>query len=108
MVWIINTHVTSYDHFVRKLMTSELKPVLQFPSEYMIKVMGKNTPEFEGTVLKIFNQYVKDLSEGAISSRQSKEKNFLALSVTFTATSKEQLDQIYAALSEADDVIMAL
>ena len=89
-------------------MPSERTPVLQFPCEYMIKVMGKNTPEFEGAVLKIFNQHVKNLSEGAISSRQSKEKNFLALSITFTATSQEQLDQIYSALSESDDVIMAL
>lgn len=89
-------------------MTSDRIPILQFPCEYMIKVMGKNTPEFEGTVLKIFTQHVRDLSEGAISSRQSKEKNFLALSITFTATSQEQLDQIYSALSAADDVIMAL
>ncbi|MBX9587567.1 MAG: DUF493 domain-containing protein [Gammaproteobacteria bacterium] len=89
-------------------MTSDRTPVLQFPCEYMIKVMGKNTPEFEGTVLKIINQHVKDLSEGAVSSRQSKESNFLALSVTFTATSQEQLDQIYTALSEAESVIMAL
>ncbi len=89
-------------------MTSDRTPLLQFPCEYMIKVMGKNTPEFEGTVLKIFNQHVKDLSEGAISPRQSKENNFLALTVTFTATSQDQLDQIYIALSEAEDVIMAL
>lgn len=90
------------------MMSAEGTPVLHFPCEYIIKVMGKNTQEFQGTVLKIFNQFVPNLSEGAISSRESKEKNFLALSITFTATSQEQLDQIYMALSEADDVIMAL
>jgi putative lipoic acid-binding regulatory protein len=89
-------------------MTSDRTPLLEFPCEFIIKVMGKNTPAFEGTVLKIFNQYVPDLSEGAIASRLSKEKNFLAMTVTFSAINQHQIDEIYTALSASDDVIMAL
>lgn len=89
-------------------MSTDKPPLIEFPSEFMIKVMGKNSPTFEGVVLKIFNEHVPDLSEGAVSLRQSKESNFLAMTVTFTATSQEQIDKIYTALSAAEEVTMAL
>ena len=89
-------------------MSTDRPQLIEFPSEFIIKVMGKNTSTFEGVVLKIINEHVPDLSEGAISLRQSKENNFLAMTITFTATSQEQIDQIYTALSAAEEVIMAL
>jgi putative lipoic acid-binding regulatory protein len=89
-------------------MTNERITPLEFPSEFMIKVVGKNTAAFEAAVFQIFNQYVPDLSEGAFTSRHSKEKNYLAMTVTITATSQSQLDQIYSALSATEEVIMAL
>ena len=89
-------------------MTTNRDKLLQFPCEFIIKVMGKNNLQFEGAVLAIFHQFVPDLSEGAITLRESKENNFLAMTITFTAISQAQIDQIYTALSAAEDVIMAL
>jgi uncharacterized protein len=89
-------------------MTDDRITPLEFPCEFIIKVMGKNTAAFEAAVFQIFNQYVPDLSEGAFTSRLSKENNYLAMTVTITATSQSQLDQIYTALSAAEEVIMAL
>lgn len=88
-------------------MTNERNTLLEFPSEYIFKVMGKNTAAFEAAVFQIFNQYVPDLSEGAFTSRLSKENNYLAMTITITATSQSQLDQIYTALSVAEEVIAA-
>jgi hypothetical protein len=89
-------------------MSSDRPQLMDFPCEFIIKVMGKNTPSFEGAVLKILKEYVPDLSEGAISLRESKENNFLAMTITFNATSQEQIDLIYTALSANEEIIMAL
>lgn len=89
-------------------MSDDQPNLLQFPSEFVLKVMGKNSSNFEGAVLKILRQHISDLSEGAISLRESKNKNFLAMTITFTATSQEQLDQIYIELSASEEVIMTL
>lgn len=81
---------------------------LEFPCEFALKIMGKNTRAFEASVLAVFNEQVPDLSEGAIEWRHSKENNYLALTVTFMVASQKQLDTIYNALAEAEDVIMTL
>lgn len=88
-------------------MAAKNEGLLEFPCEFIIKVMGKNSSTFEGVVLSIFRKHVQDLSEGAIALRESKEKKYLAMTVTFTATSQTQLDQIYTELSADDEVIMA-
>ncbi len=89
-------------------MPDDQPKLLQFPSEFILKVMGKNSSNFEGAVLKILHQHIPDLSEGAITLRESKNNNFLAMTITFTATSQEQLDQIYLDLSASDEVLMTL
>jgi len=88
-------------------MTAKHEGLIEFPCEFIIKVMGKNASTFEGAVLAIFRKYVTDLSEGAVALRESKEKKYLAMTVTFIATSQTQLDQIYKELSANEEVIMA-
>lgn len=91
----------------RFAMPAKRESVLEFPCEYIIKVVGKNSPLFEGAVSSILRKHVPDLSEGAFSLRESKEKKYLAMTVTFTATSQAQLDQIYTELSAHEEVKMA-
>jgi len=43
-----------------------------------------------------------------VRSRASRDGNFLALTITFQAKSRAQLDAIYSDLSAHDDIIMAL
>lgn len=88
-------------------MTDTVLPI-SFPCPFPIKVVGKNTPEFETKVLGIIRKNVPDLGESAISERMSKDRNYLAITININATSQEQLDQIYRELSESPEVIMAL
>ncbi len=89
-------------------MSTEDSGLLQFPCEFALKVMGKNSTTFEAVVLAVLRQHLPDLREGAVSLRESKEKKYLAMTVTFIATSQAQIDQIYTDLSASKEVIMAL
>lgn len=82
--------------------------LLKFPCDFTIKVFGMATDEFEATVLTLVHQYAPNLSGRAIQSRKSENGKYLALSITIHVDSKEQLDQIYQALSASPQVLMAL
>lgn len=82
--------------------------LLHFPCSFSIKAMGRAGTEFDALVASLIRPHVADLAEGAIKVRPSKGGNFIAVTVTFTATSREQLDAIYIDLSGHPDVLMAL
>jgi uncharacterized protein len=48
------------------------------------------------------------MEAGRIRLRESRDGNFIALTVTIRAESQAQLDAIYGALSAHDQVLMAL
>jgi putative lipoic acid-binding regulatory protein len=89
-------------------MSNKEETVFEFPCEFPIKVMGKATDEFEIEVAQIIRKHVNDLGESAIKRRESTKSNYAALTVTITATSREQLDAIYIDLTASEHVIMAL
>ncbi len=89
-------------------MTDTPPPLLTFPCEFAIKAFGLDTAEFQTTVLTIIRTHVPDLREDAIVTRPSKDGKYIALTITITATSKQQLDDIYQALSTNPLVLMAL
>ncbi len=82
--------------------------LLEFPCRFPIKVMGKNDREFDFLVLEIVRRHVPELNEQAVTTRPSKDANFLSVTVTIQATSKDQLDAIYRDLSSHPQVLMAL
>ena len=86
----------------------ERETILEFPCEFPIKIMGKNHQELEICVMTIFNKHVPDLVEGAIKSRESRNGNYLSITVTINAQSQSQLDGIYQELSAHELVLMAL
>lgn len=87
---------------------SEKTPHLSFPCEFPIKVMGKAGLEFEALVLNIIRSHAPDLGEASVTTRPSKDGNFVSVTATITATSQQQLDAIYADLSAEKKVLMAL
>jgi len=83
------------------------KSTISFPCKFPIKVMGPATEEFERAVLTIIRQHVTNITEGALKANTSKKGNYLALTITIQAQSKEQLDNIYRDLTAHELVIMA-
>ena len=87
---------------------SEEETLFEFPCQFPIKAMGKNSPDFDSIVVAIVRKHVDDLTEGAVKTRESKEGKFCSVTVTITADSKKQLDAIYQSLTDCPDVLMAL
>jgi putative lipoic acid-binding regulatory protein len=87
---------------------SETESLLEFPCLFPIKVMGKNSGNFDAIVIEIIRRHVSDIREGAVTSRPSRAGNYTAVTVVIEATSREQLDAIYQGLTASPDVLMAL
>lgn len=83
-------------------------PGLKFPCEFTIKVFGIASDAFELEVITIVKKHVKSLRENALANRYSKDKKYLALSISFTAYSREELDNLYRELSRSPYILMAL
>lgn len=82
--------------------------VIEFPCQFPIKMMGRDTPEFRATARRLVENHVGALDEDSIQTNISGKGNFVAVTVTVTATSQQQLDDIYRDVSGHEDVLMAL
>lgn len=89
-------------------MTEETDTLFNFPCDFPIKIMGRCDCDLEILVVEIINKHVSDLSENAVKSRPSKKGNFISVTVTVNAKSREQLDNIYLELTAREEVLMAL
>ncbi len=82
--------------------------LLEFPCDFPVKVMGKFTDEFEALVREIIERHVGELPYGAVSSRPSSNRRFVAVTILIKAQSKQQLDELYLELTATEQVLMAL
>lgn len=87
---------------------SEEETFLEFPCEFPIKVMGRSDVDLPSLVMELVSKHVPELSEQDITRRDSRQGNYISLTVTVTATSKAQLDRIYLDLNASDAVLMTL
>ena len=89
-------------------MTERTDELFNFPCDFPIKIMGRCNCELETLVVEIINKHVSNLTEGAVKTRPSGKGNFISVTVTVKATSREQLDNIYRELTAREEVLMAL
>ena len=82
--------------------------LLTFPCEFPIKIMGRSSETFETEVVEIVRKHTPELSENAVTSRPSEKGNYVAITVTVIATSKQQLDNIYLELNAHEEVLMTI
>lgn len=82
--------------------------IMEFPCDFPIKIMGEDNPEFRQTVRSLVEKHTGPLADSAIQTALSRKQRFVSLTITVTAQSREQLDNIYQDLSDHDDVKMAL
>ncbi|HQU15246.1 MAG: transcriptional regulator [Chromatiales bacterium 21-64-14] len=81
---------------------------LTFPCEFPIKVLGAATPDFDQLVVTIVRRHVPGLGEGAVRTRPSRGGRYVAVTVTVTAASQDQLDAIYCDLTACDRIALVL
>jgi putative lipoic acid-binding regulatory protein len=73
--------------------------LIPYPSAFPIKVMGAQAEGFEAAMVAIALQFDPTFDAASIERRPSKAGNYLGLTLTVTATSREQLDELYRTLS---------
>ena len=89
-------------------MTEAVEAIWNFPCSFPLKAFGRNSDDFEAVVIEIVRRHVPDLDDSAISSQLSKRNAYRAVTATFTARSREQLDALYLELSRHEQVLMVL
>ena len=73
--------------------------LIEYPSRFPIKVMGTNVDGFFHAVTAIAKQFDPAFDAASGELRDSKAGNYLGVTITVTATSREQLDELYRTLS---------
>ncbi len=73
--------------------------LIQYPCAFPIKVMGPHHDTFLAAVVEVVVMHDPVFDPASIERRPSSSGNYLGLTVTVTATSREQLDNIYRALT---------
>lgn len=73
--------------------------LIEYPSAFPIKVMGVNADGFVHAVTTIARHFDPDFDAASIELRPSKGDKYLGVTLTVTATSREQLDELYRTLS---------
>ena len=87
---------------------SEPESLLVFPTDFPIKVMGRTQPAFAQTILAIVQKHAPDFDGATVEMRGSREGNYVSLTFTIRATSREQLDALYKELCDHPMVTMVL
>ena len=72
--------------------------LIEYPSDFPIKVMGKQHPELAQTLTELVLQFDPGFDAATVEMRPSKGGNYMGLTFTVRATSREQLDALYRAL----------
>lgn len=80
---------------------------LQFPCSFPLKVMGLKAPAFEQAVRGIVERHLPGVSV-EYATRESGAGKYQAITATFTAVSREQLDALYRDLNAHELVVMTL
>ena len=73
--------------------------LITYPCQFPIKVMGHNNDALVGAITHIARQFDPGFDATTVELRPSKAGNYLGITITITATSREQLDEIYRTLS---------
>ncbi|MFB9126903.1 DUF493 family protein [Paraburkholderia dipogonis] len=80
-------------------MSSVNESLFEFPCDFPIKIMGKSHPEFAETIVTVVRQFDNEVDASRVETRPSSGGNYTGLTVMVRATSREQLDDIYRALT---------
>ena len=73
--------------------------LIEYPSAFPIKVMGHNVEGFVEALSAVARNFDPAFDASTVELRPSKGGNYLGVTLTITATSREQLDELYRTLS---------
>jgi len=75
------------------------RSLIEYPRAFPIKVMGANVDGFVEAMTSIARRFDPGFDAATVELRASRESRYLGVTLTITATSREQLDELYRTLS---------
>ena len=72
---------------------------LQFPTDFPIKIMGMRVDDFAQQIVEVVTKHAPDFDPATLELRSSSGGKYLSVTATIRATSREQLDALYRALT---------
>ncbi|HSH07969.1 MAG TPA: DUF493 domain-containing protein [Burkholderiales bacterium] len=82
--------------------------LLDFPTPFPIKIMGRSEGGFAQSVMEIVLKHAPDFQPATMEMRPSRQGKYISLTVTIEARSREQLDALYRELCDHPAVVMVL
>jgi len=73
--------------------------LIKYPSDFPVKILGPKVDDFAQTIVEIVKRFDAGFDPASLEMRTSTKGNYLAVTATVRATSREQLDELYRALS---------
>lgn len=73
--------------------------LIEYPSDFPIKIMGPRHDDFLHTMVELVKLHDPTFDVRKMEMRPSAKGNYTALTATVRATSREQLDNLYRALT---------
>jgi putative lipoic acid-binding regulatory protein len=89
-------------------MPAAAESLLTFPCEFPIKVMGRTQDGFAQAIAAVVRTHAPDFDAATLEMRASAQGNYLSVTATINATSREQLDSLYRELTSHPMVAMVL
>jgi putative lipoic acid-binding regulatory protein len=80
-------------------MNASDESLITYPCDFPIKIMGGTQDAFAQTMVDLVRLYDPEFDASKMEMRPSTKGNYLSLTVTVRATNREQLDNLYRALS---------
>ena len=84
------------------------EPLLVFPTDYPIKVIGPPTPEFRARIHAIVLRHVPLTEASHVTEHLSKNGNYLSISYAIHAESREQMTALAADLTACEGVLLVI
>lgn len=78
---------------------SRADSLIEYPCRFPIKVMGAKVDGFVEAIATVAAAFDPGFDRGDIELRDSRGGNYLGITITINATSREQLDELYRTLS---------
>jgi uncharacterized protein len=79
--------------------------LLQYPTDYPIKVVGRPSDEFRARVHAVMLRHAPNLDPDRVSERLSENGNFLSISYMIVAESNEQVIALVNDLKATEGVL---
>lgn len=89
-------------------MADQAPPKIEFPCDYVIKVIGTATPDFREFVVAVVERHAPGLTDADVTVTDSSKGRFSSVQLRIQATGEPQLKALFEELKASGRVHMVL